>query len=96
MPNGCDPVWMETVRIEIARDRVRLHNRQHKGEQGHGPQGNDGDCYPSPNDFSIVVWNRVQGRRQTHPDEVGVQVFVFCCCPLYAMFTEDCKGGENV
>lgn len=95
MPNGFDPVWMETVRIEIARDRLRLQNRQHEGEEGRGPKGNNRDSSPAPNDLSIIVWNRVQGRRQTHPDEVGVPVFTldFLLCPLKAVFAEGFNDG---
>lgn len=62
MPNGSDPVWMETVRIEIPRDRLRSHAPHLKSRGGQGlavASGGDGNDAP-PYDFSIIVWNRVQ------------------------------------
>lgn len=50
MPNGSHPVWMETVRIEIGRDR--LWRQQQQQEQ---------EAHPSLRniaaDFSITVWD---------------------------------------
>lgn len=46
MPNGVDPVWMETIHVEIEVDRLR----QPAELQGSLPTA-----------FSITVWNRVDG-----------------------------------
>lgn len=73
MPNGVDPVWMETVRIEIDRDRLRSHKGQQKGN---GLANNDGGSGSEtlPADFSITVWNRLEGRGQAQPEKVEVCV----------------------
>lgn len=68
MPNGTDPVWMETVRIEVPRDRLwsRESHIQSRGGEGLAvADSGDGNDVP-PSDFSIIVWNRVQeqGRSQ--------------------------------
>lgn len=68
MPNGSDPVWMETVRIEIPRVRLRscaTHLQSQRGEGVAAADGGDRDDVQPP-DFSIIVWNRVQeqGRSQ--------------------------------
>ncbi len=72
MPNGVDPVWMETVRIAINRDRLRSHKGQRKGHgsanDGGGDHGSRNEALPS--DFSIIVWNRLQGRGQAQPEKV--------------------------
>jgi len=72
MPNGIDPVWMETVRIEIDRDRLRSHKGQQTGNgrahNGGGVHGGANDALPS--DFSIIVWNRLQGRGQAQLEKV--------------------------
>lgn len=73
MPNGFDPVWMETVRVEIARDRLRSHasHRHSRGGEGladtDGGLGNDSP----PSDVSITVWNLVQERGRSQREKVG-------------------------
>lgn len=83
MPNGFDPVWMETVRIEIARDRLRLHQRGHlqegqKGSSTDDDGGGVGDDDVPPTDFSIIVWNNCgQGQGQSKQAKVGWLVGYF-------------------
>ncbi|CAM9127974.1 unnamed protein product, partial [Hapterophycus canaliculatus] len=62
MANGADPVWMETIRLEIVRDHVRTQRRQKGGivDVAHHREGNDDDGVV-PADFSITVWNHIQG-----------------------------------
>lgn len=76
MPNGFDPVWMETVRIEIARDRLRSgapsSRRRSRGGEGLADADADdgGNGVVPPSDFSIIVWNRVQEHEWTQRDKV--------------------------
>ena len=71
MPNGVDPVWMETVRIEIDRGRLRPQSGTHAGEEVANNGGRIGRGKDStPADFSIIVWNRVQGRGQPRTEKV--------------------------
>lgn len=74
MPNGFDPVWMETVRIEIDRDRLRHLREGRKGSTDNGGAENhasDNDA----TDFSIIVWNcGGQGRGQSRQARVGAVI----------------------
>lgn len=72
MPNGFDPVWMETVRIEIDRDRLRPRASQRYSRGGEGLDGIDdgGGTDVPPSDFSIVVWNLVQEQERSQRDKV--------------------------
>lgn len=84
MANGFDPVWMETVRIEIARDRIRTQRwpeaRREDGTDDNDSYGRDrddnGDDGVVPANFSIVVWTCFQGEghRQPQSDKVGALV----------------------
>lgn len=78
MPNGFDPVWMETVRIEIARDRLRHLRDGRKGSS----DGGDGENHVSDNDtdFSVIVWNcGGNGRRRSRRAKVGAGLSVVYC-----------------
>ncbi|CAM9193761.1 unnamed protein product [Scytosiphon promiscuus] len=81
MANGCDPVWMETIRVEIARDRAWTQRRHRGGGADfthHHERKDRGDGEDDADDhdvmaahFSIMVWNHVQsqGHRHLQSDE---------------------------
>lgn len=76
MPNGFDPVWMETVRIEIARDRLRHLREGRKGSTDDGDDDNHASQHNEATDFSIIVWNcGGQDRGQSRQAKVGAVVY---------------------
>lgn len=67
MPNGSDPVWMETVCVEIARERFFLHGQQHQD----GIQDPSLTSMDAHSDFSITVWDRSVQEQQQHQVPCG-------------------------
>lgn len=74
MPNGSDPVWMETIRIEIARHRLRSHAPHcHSRVEKSVAEIDNGAADDVPqSDFTVTVWNRVKELRRSQRDKVRV------------------------